>query len=98
MKFFSECDLSDPDLLMMLQVLLAGRTATGADILVEGEQVDEATVLRVIDRSSNPKLALICDHLIPPVPEPDREKYEELFIKLIARLTPGDDALGVESV
>ncbi len=94
MRSYSFWDLSDPSLLLMLQVLLVRRMATGADIQVEGEQVDDATVMRVIEQSPTPKLALICDHLIPLVDEGDREKYGELFINLIGRPKPMNSAFG----
>jgi len=88
MKSYGGYDLSNPELLLMLQVLLVRRMATGEAITVDGEEVDESSVLRVVAKSTTSKLALICDHLIPLVPEGDRKKYGELFARLLGTPDP----------
>lgn len=83
MKSFNEEELKNPELLMLLRVLLLRRIASGVEIRVDGELVDTETIQRVINHTSNSRLALICDHLLCVVPDADRPKYGDVLAKLL---------------
>jgi hypothetical protein len=82
-KSFSDQQLDNPELLMLLRVLLLRQMATGAVMQIDGEPLDPETIQRVINRSPDSRLALICDHLLCVVPEADRPKYGEVFARLL---------------